>query len=331
ITFVDENGDPLSEQGTDPDYDIDDPTVVPPAVPEKPGYSGEWPTTGMTDVPGDHNVKPVYTAIGYTITFVTDGDPIAELAYTIESTDVLPVATGKANFAFVTWKVTATDTEDSWASNSTINAGTPVTGRYGNVTLTAQWEVAITYEVNSYKYADDGEMLLIVDAANVGDGKVYTYAGATMYYTEDASYMISTGSGTTTAVYFTLIPATENTLTDAQIANIEAVDGTPETITYDGDINGDGKITIADANVIYQMLAQDSKGAYYTGQLNVEQRLAADLDKTDAADFHGSIKDVEAAVAIVLTQTAKAEALDEMFANYVCVAEDLRKMRSIEA
>lgn len=293
ITFQDENGTDLSDQGSDPNFGVDDKSITPPAVPEKPGYTGAWPTL-PTDTPADASVQPVYTAVEYTITFETDGgDAIANMTYTIESPDVLPSATGKANFTFDKWKVTTAD--GNWAADSAINGGTAVTGKYGNVTLTAQWTQSLSYAVQEYKYAPTGYKLLIVDAAGAGEGKVYTYDGVPMYYTEDANYQINGSTG----VFYTLVPAASTSLTDAEVAKITASAGEKATITYDGDVNGDGKINIADANAIFQMVV--ATGSYYgTDQLSIAQRLAADMVKsTENAEHRGSIEDVNAVVAII--------------------------------
>lgn len=292
VTFQDENGNALANQGEDNEFDIDDKTIVAPAVPEKPGYSGTWPTL-PTGTPADASVKPVYTAIEYTVKFETDGGtPIANITYTIESTATLPAATGKTNYSFVNWKVTTAD--GNWEADSTYNAETALTGKYGNVTLTAQWTVSLNYSLEEYKYAPAGYKLLIVDAASAGDGNVYKYNGEVMYYTTDANYMITKDGATTTAVFYTLVEDSAFT-----VDKIAAAAGEQQTITYDGDINGDGKINIADANAIFQMVV--NTGAYYSmDQLSIAQRLAADMVKAiDNAEQRGSIEDVNAVVAII--------------------------------
>ena len=215
------------------------------------------------------------------------------MTYNIESGWTLPSASGKAFYSFVNWKVTATDTEASWASNSTVNGGTAVTGRYGNVTLTAQWNQNLTYAVEDYKYAPAGYKLLII--APSGQDDAYRYDGVDMYYTTDANYQIGGSSG----VFYTLIPSTDTTLNASQFDKISLGGDKDNVITYDGDINGDGTVNIADANAIFQMVV--ATGSYYSlDQLTVAQRLGADMVKaTDNAEHRGSIEDVNAVVAII--------------------------------
>lgn len=291
ITFQDEGGTDLDDQGTDPNFDIDDDTITPPEVPDKPGYTGTWPID--TTVPGNVTIKPVYTADEYTITFVTDGGTaIGPMTYTIESEAMLPSATGKTNYTFLNWKVTTEG--GNWAADSEINGGTAVTGKYGDVTLTAQWEVGLTYELEEYKYAPTGYKLLIIDAAGAGSGNVYKYNNDVMYYTTDANYMITKNDSPSTAVFFTLVEEASFT-----VDKIAATAGEQATITYDGDVNGDGTVNIADANAVFQMVV--ATGSYYSlDQLSIAQRLAADMVTATAnAEHRGSIEDVNAIVAII--------------------------------
>ncbi len=295
ITFQDENGNALENQGEDSTFTIDDKTIVAPAVPEKPGYSGAWPTL-PTSTPADASVKPVYTAIEYTVKFETAGGaPIADIKYTIESTDKLPAATGKTNYSFNSWKVTTA--AGNWEADSLYNAETALTGKYGDITLTAQWTVSLNFSIEEYKYAPANYKLLIVDAAGAGDGNVYKYNGEVMYYTTDANYMITKDGATTTAVFYTLVE--DSAAVPFTVEKVAAAVGTQATITYDGDINGDGKINIADANAIFQMVV--NAGSYYSmGQLSIAQRLAADMVKAiENAEQRGSIEDVNAVVDII--------------------------------
>ena len=72
-------------------------------------------------------------------------------------------------------------------------------------------------------------------------------------------------------------------------------------LDYNGDINGDGKINIADANTVFQILNQEVRGNYYSlAMLGIEGRLKADMVKTvSGADHRGSIEDVNAIVNII--------------------------------
>ena len=100
--------------------------------------------TGLYIVPdfGDDGASVTFTAHWtankYKVTFDEDGgNSVSDISnYTIESTISFP-STTKAGYDFVNWKVTKAD--GNWTNGATFNANTTTTGKYGNVTLTAQW------------------------------------------------------------------------------------------------------------------------------------------------------------------------------------------------
>ena len=275
-------------------YTIANPTIEAPTVPNENGYSGAWSSYDLT-VLGNKNVYPVYTPIQYTITFNTNGGTaINQMTYTIESTSTLPAASGKTNHTFDNWKVTTAG--GNWVADTTYNSAYSLTGKYGNVTLTAQWTVDFSYVVEEYKYAYTGYRLLRVKANSLSVDEVYTYNGAVMKYTDDSAYQIDDSP-----VFYTLIPTSVNTLSDDQIGMISSINGnrTDNIINVsEGDVNGDGVTNIADANTVYQMLTQNSAGGYYSQeQLSVRDRLAADVSSsTTNVEHRASIADVNAII-----------------------------------
>ena len=78
----------------------------------------------------------------------------------------------------------------------------------------------------------------------------------------------------------------------------EAVDNKRATVAYNGDINDDGVLNIADANVVYQMVLNG--GGYYDSQLDDAARLEADMYKTtNGQDGRASIADVNKIVNMI--------------------------------
>ncbi|MGM9684232.1 MAG: hypothetical protein ACI3XQ_11610, partial [Eubacteriales bacterium] len=67
-----------------------DTSLEEPAVPAKPGYTGVWEsyTLGTSDI----TINAVYTAITYTATFKADGNVVASLPFTVETTSLTPPA-----------------------------------------------------------------------------------------------------------------------------------------------------------------------------------------------------------------------------------------------
>ncbi len=66
-------------------------------------------------------------------------DTKEEVNYNITDTVTAPAAPVKEGYTFKGWKVTTAD--GNWVSGNVADAGITATGMYGNVTLTAQWEI----------------------------------------------------------------------------------------------------------------------------------------------------------------------------------------------
>lgn len=260
-------------------------------------------TNKVTEIPaGSTNAKTFYAkweTVEYTITFMdSDGTTkLGEKKYTIETEETLDTAS-KAGYDFYQWEVKTA--AGNWTVGTYI-ATTSVKDHYGDVTMVAQWNRTTMTVVEDYKFAASGYVMLRVEdtAAN---GEVYTFAGEPMFYIENEYYNIN-GKG----VYYTLVEAkykgTNNELSAEGYALLKTTSGNKmdNTITYNGDINGDGTVNIADANIVYQMVEQASKGGYYT-DLTPAQRLGADMSKaheqnTDLA--RGSIDDVNEIIDII--------------------------------
>ena len=91
------------------------------------------------DANSDALLYAIYHAKDFTITYNVDGgDSISAKTYNIRSTDTLPKPT-KTGYTFDGWKVTTAG--GNWTANAIVNDGTSLTGKYGNITLTAQWTV----------------------------------------------------------------------------------------------------------------------------------------------------------------------------------------------
>ena len=88
-----------------------------------------------------------WNATPYTITFdEAGGNAVNDINYTIESTATLP-STAKAGYTFNGWKPETS--VGSWSNSQTYSAGTTLTGKYGSVTMVAQWTVQ-TYDIHYY-------------------------------------------------------------------------------------------------------------------------------------------------------------------------------------
>lgn len=155
------NGTPTSSE-----YDINSPLSLPSASKSNYTFSnwivtiaeGNWTVddtyTGSSVSAGKYGnvtLMAQYTPIGYTITYDPNGGSVSPTtqSYNIESTSTLAVPT-RPGFGFNGWKATSTS-EGSWTNGSSYEGGMSLTGKYGNVTLQAQWnegEYTATFVAN---------------------------------------------------------------------------------------------------------------------------------------------------------------------------------------
>jgi len=277
-----------------------DDTVTPPADPDKTGYEFKgWDTDGdgepdtlPTTIPAeDLTGKAVWSTKEYTITYDAQGGTAtpASATYTIE--DALTIATAtKEGSTFTGWKVTAA--EGSWVADTLYNADQAIAaGMYGDVTLTAQWNITATFTFDDYAYATSTQVLLIVDAAKLDSG-CYLFDGQPLYWTDSTDYGAN-------GAYITLVEyANYENLSAVELGKLLTVgDAATEQIDRDGDVNNDGKVNNTDATIVYQMLTKS--GDYYT-RLTVKDRLECDMVTATAnATYRGSIADVNAIIDIM--------------------------------
>ena len=109
------------------------------------GYTADWDREVPVTMPAEDLVfTAVYHPVQYYIRLnVNGGDPMDNFYYTIDGAEVagdnkLPEPT-RTGATFTGWKVSAA--EGNWVRNSVLPAYTSLNGRYGNVTLTAQWDL----------------------------------------------------------------------------------------------------------------------------------------------------------------------------------------------
>ena len=229
-------------------------------------------------------VKASYTVNKYTITFQNyDGTELQsgdiEYGQTPTYTGVTPTkpATAEFTYEFSGW-------------DPTIG---PVTGEE---TYTAQFTETMiaTILVEDYAYARTGEGLLVI-CGTPASGSTYFYDGAPLFKIADADAKFYRPKNATGDVYVTIIASADGTVDKTKIT---VGTGTSTEIAHTGMVNNDSKVTIADANAVYQML--QNKDVYTNDQLDVAHRLIADMytKTTDGTSqfAHGSIEDVNAII-----------------------------------
>ena len=277
-------------------------------------FSDNATTAISVGTTGDKTYHAKWEALKYTITFVVgeNGQAIDSVEYDINTDITLPAAEStNPMYTFKEWKI---DQRNEGWKTETYNAGVIGSGHYGNVTLTAVWSQTVKYEVEEYKYAYDGWYLLRVkDTFGTDTTQTYKFGEEVMYYTTDENYRIDADDA---GAFYLLVSASDlnqeklNSATDKALeltaeayAKIKPATAERAIIDYNGDINDDTILNIADANIVYQMVEQASEGNYYSmDQLKNDRRLEADMAKgtTDEGNLHrASIADVHAIVNLI--------------------------------
>lgn len=121
------------------------------------------------DSPTTKYYYAVFNEKEYTITYQPNGGSggNSPTKYNISSTATLPAATYSGN-TFIGWKVTNANSESNWNDGEVYPAGTSLNGKYGNITLSAQWDRSLCINVNGL---DSGEQAIFSVS---GEGKTYT-------------------------------------------------------------------------------------------------------------------------------------------------------------
>lgn len=162
------------------EFTYGDPVVTYPPL-TKAGYTAQWDKTVPAIMPAeDLTFNAVYTPIQYYLRFNSAGGSAVEnFYYDITSSSVLPTPV-REGATFRGWKVSAGT--GSWNKTQIYAGGTSLTGMYGNITLTAVWEIQL-YTVTWVIDAENG----IKKISKWYHGAVPSFDG-TPYKASDDSY-----------------------------------------------------------------------------------------------------------------------------------------------
>lgn len=134
----------------------------------------------------------------------------------------------------------------------------------GDIVFTIE-RTLLTDSVSVSQYLDlDGSILwLVKNAVTLKDGKVPTYNGANMFWSDKYD------------AYCYLVKA--NTLDEEEVkAGIDIVDGAAEAVDYSMDVNMTGKVDSSDAQLVYNMYNAMYDG--FTAEVTMEKYLRADTN-----------------------------------------------------
>lgn len=219
-----------------------------------------------------------------TVTITISGENVAVQGYDttpvtiVNGTEITLVLTPEAGY---TYSVTIGDgTEVVLSNDKTTYTFTPTT----DVTVNVNKTLTIT-EATATEYVQlDGYVAWLVQLKNTKlDGKVYSFNGSEMYWSEQYG------------AYVTVVIA--ETAPDVTIG-FTIADGTTKEVAYDMDVNGTGKVDANDAQLAYNIY-QTGYSAF-TQTVTVDKFLEADVNHDKVVDT----KDAAAIVSAILDGTA---------------------------
>lgn len=167
-------------------------------------YVEEFPVGDNSWAPivGYYNRKKYYTRyaffspIEYVIRYIPDGGTLSgsdTQRYTIKRTDALRTVT-RMGYSFNGWKVTSVGAEGNWTLYHTLSPGTRLSNNYGDVTLTAQWEVIlcpITIRLSGMDAGDSGIFTVSKDGTVLYTVSVPSGASVTIKDAEAGNYTVT--------------------------------------------------------------------------------------------------------------------------------------------
>ncbi len=161
------------------------------------------------------------------------------------------------------------------------------------------------YVLENYRYAPEGYLMLRVGGTGLDEGSVLCFDGEGMYYSGDGAYLPDRDSDT--GAFFTLIPEACAEMDGASgrlrlkengALKLSVRPGLRRDAERNGDVNGDGRVDMSDANAVYRML-KEGGGCYSVDELGIRGRLGADCLREDysESDCRGTLADVHAILA----------------------------------
>ena len=246
---------------------------------ERWAYSVDKITIGGKDYTGYTVKNSVYTIAGSAI----DGDIVITVSkkQTIASVTVTGTGAGAAAGydtsatigqdyiltlnpeAGYRYQVTATVNGQQVAVEANGNAYT-IRNVTGDVVFTVERIVVVDgVSVSEYLVLNGTKMWLVKNEVTLEDGKVPTYDGAQMFWSEKYKA-------------FCYLTIAETLDTEAAAANVGITDGTAVNVDYGMDVNMTGKVDASDAQLIYNMYNVVYNG--FTEEATAEKFLRADVN-----------------------------------------------------
>ena len=262
-----------------------------PGDPTKGGYSFTGWSPTVVAAAANTTYYAQWSPVAYTVSFVDA--PFAEGVNVPETYDIetpITVTPTKSGCTFLGWSAApadSTDTNYNWPAGTI----TDTTGYYGNVVLTALWQVNADVVFADYAYANSGDKLMMVGLSAIDNGYALFYNDDALFTTDNQYYLdlfnSRLGGGNYAEVYLYIVGG--SVTASAAAADLSVDQGVNVAVQRSGDVNlsgGNPAITSGDWGIINDLLLNNSV-------VGVRERLEADV-LTSAYDGYkfGSIDDI---------------------------------------
>lgn len=152
----------------------------------------------------------------------------------------------------------------------------------GDIIFTVERTVVVDgVTVTEYLTLDGSVMWLIKNETTLADGKVPTYAGENMFWSEKYGA-------------YCYLAIAETLSTEEAAAKVNITDGAAVTVDYGMDVNKTGKVDASDAQLTYNMY--NAEYVSFTAEVSVEKFLRADVN----GDGKVNVEDATAIIASIL-------------------------------
>lgn len=236
-------------------------------------YNAEQRVSGLSDATRNWWAK--WTPISYKITYDENGgSSVSDKTYTIETDLTLSSAPTKKGYSFNGWKLS--NTVGNWTAKTYSVSAHIGTGKYGNITLVAQWKVidySITYTLNDGTVSSANPTSYNIETATFtlkNPTKTgYTFTGWTGSNGTTPSKSVSMAKGSTGNKSYTA-NFTPNQYTITYKANGGIESDVKQTVTYGTSWTTNGNIF---TRIGYKQVSWNTKsdGSGTTYSLNAGQ------------------------------------------------------------
>lgn len=173
------------------DFTVESVSIDEPAVPEKPGYTGEWEkySIGASDM----TINAVYNPKTYYAMFIADGEPVCEIPFTVNTKKLAEPDVPEKEGMYGYWEDYEIGTEDLIINAVYVPCPEVIINGYKSQ-FKVQYMTIVKYSARVENPLDDCTVNWFVNDKKVAEGKEYTADAAGNDYTVQVKLIDSDGN-----------------------------------------------------------------------------------------------------------------------------------------